>query len=139
VPAPEIAHQARQLRRRFDTELGHQHRAVAVETFEGLHLVALGEKDLDQSAVRALAQRLGPDRGERRDDRFGPPALLGEVRGHRLERVQTKLVPLLVLDQDPVVVPAGQQIDGERRDRGCGLVAGQEIARRIEQPVREGA
>lgn len=66
----------------------------------------------DQGSLRALTQRFGADCHHRRLHRFRPAPQPDQLVAQRLERVQQPLADTLPLDQHPVVVPAGQQVEG---------------------------
>src|SRR5262249_23714187 len=85
--AEEVAH----LRRGGEAELGLEEPAVGAVAAYRLRVVALGEVEPDQRPVRALAQRVGPERGEAGLGGEPEAAVVGELLRERLEGVQPEL------------------------------------------------
>ena len=70
-----------------------------------------------RGGLGALTQRISPDCGAGGGRGVAEAPRRGEAADQCLQRVQTELAPVLRLQQNPVVVPEGQQIKGEARDR----------------------
>ncbi len=58
--------------------------------------------------------------------------------GERLERAHSQVPPILGLGEDPVVVPVGEELLGEQRDRRGVEVRFELSCLGIEKPVCEG-
>ena len=89
----------------FESELGLEQIAVVRIHPQGLRLVAFGKMNADECRLSGLAQRLAVDGSEGSVDRLTEPSIVGEPAGQRFERVESKLMPIRVFDQDPIVVP----------------------------------
>ena len=76
----------------------------------------------DQCPVRAFAQGVGAHRGLSSADRLPEAPCARKHAGGRLQRVQAQLAPLLRLQQNPLLIPARQQLCRQRRDRSRGLI-----------------
>ena len=73
--------------------------------------IVLGDVEGDQYAVAALAQRVERDGGQGDLDGDGVSPAPGEFARQGLQRVQAQLAQLFALGDDPVVVPARQELD----------------------------
>jgi hypothetical protein len=62
----------------------------------------------------ALPQRLSHERGETHLERLAQPARLRQPLAQHVERPEAELAEVLSLEQDPVVVPIGQEVSAER-------------------------
>jgi hypothetical protein len=88
-------------------QVGLEEAAEAVERAQGLGLVSLGEVDADEGGLGALTQRISSDGRTGGGGGVAEAPRRGEAADECLQRVQTELVPVLRLQQDPVVVPEG--------------------------------
>jgi hypothetical protein len=91
-------HQNLDLRGWLESELGCQQVAEQPVLTDGLTHIALREVGAHEQPVRALAQRLGGDRGVTRLDRGGVAARRGELLAEFFQRVQPELTEALTLD-----------------------------------------
>jgi hypothetical protein len=89
---------------------------VALELPQRLGAVVLRQVHFDQSGTRALTQRIHPHRGEGGLSGIAIPAGDCEQSSKRLQSVQAKLPPVLGLEEDPVLIPVGQQLLREGSD-----------------------
>ena len=120
----------------LQTELGSEQGPVPSKLAQRFGLVAFGEMDADQHGPGALAERFGSHGGEGRASRLAEAGLGEETVGEGFERVEAELTPFLGFDQDPVVIPVGQDVDGQGGDR-CGAELGFPCDRGgIEEPMR---
>lgn len=87
--------------------------AETVERTKGLGLVSLGEMDADQGGLGAFAQRISPDGRTGGGRGITEAPRRGKITDQCLQRVETELTPVLCFENDPVVVPYGQQLKGE--------------------------
>ena len=94
-------------------QLRPQQVVVALELPQRLGAVLLRQVHFDQSGMRALTQGIHPRRSEGGLSGIAIPAGGGEQSSKRLQGVQAKLPPVLSLEEDPVVIPVGQQLPGE--------------------------
>lgn len=108
----------------FDTELGPELAPVVLIHPHGFRLVAFGKMNADEGCLRGLAQGLGVDGSEGGVDRLPKSSIVGQPGGERFERVESKLMPIRVFDQDPIVVPVRQEISRQCGDRGGTQVEG---------------
>ena len=118
---------------RLHPDLAAQDAAEGVVLAPGGDPVAGRLVGLDQRPLTALPERLGQHRDVHRLDRGGRPARPAEQPAQLLQRVQQAQLQPLADGQDPVVVPAGQQLQlGDRAGvdaqvpgrRGCGPARG---------------
>ncbi len=91
--------------------------AEALELAQGLALVALGEMEPDEAGSGTLPQGIDTDRRTGGERSFTETARGGEAVGKGLQGVEAELAPVLGLEKDPVLVPAGEKITGEGPDR----------------------
>ena len=75
--------------------------------------------------MSALAQRLAREREQPGLERLVEAARGREPRAPALERAQAQLPEALTLEEDPVLVPVRQQVQGERLLRDSGRAARQ--------------
>jgi hypothetical protein len=76
----------------------------------GLGAITLRQMDADYQAVATLAQRFNQGGGKRYLHCGPSAALYHEFSGRSLQCVQPQLARTLSFYQDPVIVPAGQQL-----------------------------
>ena len=90
---------------------------------EGGGPVAAGEQRPQQSRVRGLTPRVEPDRPQRGVDAVAVAAVLDARADHVVEEVELQLAYALALELDPLLLPAGQQLEVETRLRAVRVVA----------------
>src|SRR5205085_10204406 len=95
---------------------------VGVELADGLRLVALREVGADQDAVDRFPERLGGNRRQSHVDGLGVVVPSDQLVTERLERMQPQLAQPLPLDDDPIVVPIGQDLAGEQQGIKGGVL-----------------
>jgi len=85
-----------------------------------------------------LPQRLQRDGGEPRLDTVGERARRGQASARLLERVQAPLADALAVHDEPIVVPAEQQLTGlaQREDVTGAGGASSSISRRVTSTKR---
>ena len=97
---------------RLNTQLTIEDVPVGFESAAAFNPVALRQMRLDQHALGALPQGFGRDGHHRRFYRLGAASRLCQLTAERLQRMEKPLPDAFTLDQYPVVVPSGQEIDG---------------------------
>lgn len=103
------------------------------ELAERLGAIPLGKVYRDDRAVGALAERLAPEGGEGDFHRVGVPADRDEPLGEHLRGVQAELAEPFTLEEDPVVVPVGQELTATERMPYVVVV---DLMRRVTDPAR---
>jgi hypothetical protein len=106
------AHEVRDLARRLGPDLLADDPLVRAVLAERLHTIALGQVDLDELALGALAERLCGQHGQAGLDRQTVPTGRRQTRGQAFEGVQPELVEPLPVDDDPLVRPVRQDLGG---------------------------
>src|SRR5207247_2398311 len=114
---------------RLDSELLTEQSSAETELADRLADIALCEVDAHDGAMRALAQGLAGDGGKARVERVAEAIRGGEPFAERVERTEPQLSVALALDQDPVLVPVGQEIGAERR----GVEVERAVVRAVER------
>jgi hypothetical protein len=88
--------------------------------------------------MRALTQGIHPRRSEGGLSGIAIPAGGGEQSSKRLQGMQAKLPPVLSLEEDPVVIPVGQQFLREGSDCRSTEICGVEgLIRSLQEAVGE--
>jgi hypothetical protein len=103
--------------RRPDRECGLKQLAAARELAQGLRSIALCEVSPDECGMCGLTQRLKPDSGQCRLDRFRMAILPTELVRQVLHGMQTQVAQAFAVIYQPVVIPERPGILGVARYR----------------------
>jgi hypothetical protein len=99
--------------------------AVDVEGVQGFEGVAFGEVDLDDESVGGFPEGFGGHGFEGGLEGFAVSAGVEVGAGDLFEHVEAELAEAFAFQEDPVVVPAGEQVvsaGGEGAGDGVGVV-----------------